>query len=607
MWFKFILVFLVFFLISIKQASADELNSFITVVNPVRLSSYNPDPVSSIKSQIYQINKRNINSTWLLTSDVLQNEKMVMMFKNLNDSQEIGLFLEVTPGFSSRAGVIYNETGSWHHASSVFLSGYKQSDRIKLIDNIFSDFKNKFGYYPKSVGAWWIDSYSLEYMENNYGITANLSCADQFSTDGYQIWGTYWSTPYFPSKFNSAMPSQSEINKIGVVTIQWAHRDPADGYYDSRFSTQDYFTTPGKKIEYFNYLVDTYLHRGDNEFSQITIGLEGDFLPETYQGEFSSQLDKVVEVRSKKAGKDVTMSDFSEWYRSKFTNNSPNHLIEGEISWFNTPFYRIGFKKDPVEIIDLRVYSDETREPYYLRRNSGNKLEINLPSLIDSFSRPQEKLVFGIGSDIKLATDEIVIYNPGENKLPPRIINRPGVLTTTETDKISITFSGKSLGNGDGAVINDWSSESRHFFMQLKFPMLLLNKQNWKMLTKVPMIISQDEVESLEFLKYSPDGKVLVPDEFCLQCEWNGKYKPSSYENSRSYIKKYSKKDYVKNKNVFISKNREESLSEFKKSNAKYIYLTKYEGKSERIPFSPGDLGVDLLYENANSQVWVKK
>lgn len=607
MWFKSFVFFIVIFIISINKVSAKESNQFITVVNPIRISSYNPDPVASLISQYNEIKKRNLSSTWLLTSDVLQNTKLIDAIKSLDKNQEIGLFLEVTPNYAKKSEVIYNETGSWHHASSVFLSGYVQQDRIKLIDNIFTDFYNYFGYYPKSVGAWWIDSFSLEYMHKKYGVMTNLSCADQFSTDGYQIWGTYWSTPYYPSRFNSGIPSQSVDNKIGVLTIQWAHRDPGNGYFDSRYSTQDYFTTPGKNIEYFQSLVETYLKNDNNEFGQITIGLEGDFLPESYTGEFSKQLEISEEMVKKYSTNIVTMSEFSEWYRSKFPENSANHQIQGDISWFNTPYYRIGYKGNPLKIIDLRIYSETTKEPYYYRRNSGNKLEINLPSLVDTFSRPSEIIIFNSEAKLELSTDKFEILNPGKVEIPKQILNRSGVLVTHDDNRLSVSFSGKPLGTGDGTVLNDWSSESKNFFRQLKFPILLLKKDNWRMLSKIPLSISQDEIEALEFLKDQPQGKILVPDTYCLQCEWSGMYKPSSYDNSRGYIKKYSKKDYVKNNKVFASTNREESLREFTKSNSKYVYLTKYEGNFEKIPFSPGDLGIELLYENANAQIWVKK
>jgi lysyl-tRNA synthetase class 2 len=86
-------------------------------------------------------------------------------------------------------GIVYPETDSWHRANVLFLSGYELRERKVLIDKLFKEYKDKFGKYPLSVGAWWIDAYSLNYMKSKYDIKAILVCADQFSTDGYQIWG----------------------------------------------------------------------------------------------------------------------------------------------------------------------------------------------------------------------------------------------------------------------------------------------------------------------------------------------------------------------------------------------------------------------------------
>ena len=36
---------------------------YVNIVNPVRISVYNPDPVASIKSQYSEINKLNLSST----------------------------------------------------------------------------------------------------------------------------------------------------------------------------------------------------------------------------------------------------------------------------------------------------------------------------------------------------------------------------------------------------------------------------------------------------------------------------------------------------------------------------------------------------------------
>jgi len=39
-----------------------------------------------------------------------------------------------------------------------------------------------------------------------------------------------------------------------------------------------------------------------------------------------------------------------------------------------------------------------------------------------------------------------------------------------------------------------------------------------------------------------------------------------------------------------------------------YIYVVKYGEYIEKVPFSPGDLNIEKVYENANAAIWrVKK
>jgi hypothetical protein len=40
------------------------------------------------------------------------------------------------------------------------------------------------------------------------------------------------------------------------------------------------------------------------------------------------------------------------------------------------------------------------------------------------------------------------------------------------------------------------------------------------------------------------------------------------------------------------------------KLNVRYVYLVKFEGYEEKMPFSPGDLNVEKIFSNANAEIW---
>lgn len=395
-----------------------ESNSFITIVNPVRISSYTKDPLLSLQSEYGQVKSHNLPATWLLTYDVLNNKNLMSEFKQMDDTQEKGIFLEVTPRFAQDSSVIYNKTNSWHRANSLFLSGYMQQDRIKLIDTVFSKFKKQFGYYPKSVGAWWVDSYSLSYMKQKYGITGSLGVSDQYDLDGYQVWGTPYSSVYIPNKFNSAIPAGNDENKIDTVMFRWAERDPLNGYLSpsksqaSLYSLQDYMRQ-GLDINYYQKMVDLYSSPGLNDFGQVTVGLEADYSPDSYNENFAKWMELIDSERS--SGKIIdTMSSFSSWYLNNHKDESAPRVIQTDdllestknITWNNNNLYRIGILAgtEDAKVIDFRIYPANFVEPYYYSPNKEYNLSINLPYIIDSVITPKSVWDLYSGKLVNLTT-----------------------------------------------------------------------------------------------------------------------------------------------------------------------------------------------------------
>ncbi len=580
-----------FYLLFAPSVKATQSSQFITVVNPVRISRYNSDPVVGLQTQYSIISQYQLPATWLLTYNVLNRPEIVAEFKKFSSNQELGIFLEITPEFSKIAGVKYHNTGSWHFANAVFLSGYTQEERIKFIDTVFTKFKEQFGYYPISVGAWWIDSFSLNYMHDKYGITANLGVADQYSTDNYQVWGTYWSTPYYPSKLHAGLPASSPDNKIGVVTLQWAPREPRRGYYSSLYSTQDYFTTPKLDINYFFQLID--------QFSQVTVGLEGDFSPEAYRGEYTKQMQVVAQKTAAK----VTMGEFAKWYKNRFPDVSSEQTIDFDgMIWYQSPFYRLGVDKTNKKIIDFRIYPTDYQEPYYLWPNREKDLRINIPSVIDSAQDPSE--VWNI-TDVNIKT--LSKYFESMNK-PPQSFFRSKLIKISQINnnwRVEVNTETKNLK--DGIVFSDWSLETKHLLKAPKSLIRAIITLDWDKLKKEKYWISPEEIIGLDKLRQLPAGKVLVYDYECLQCEYFGKYRPAAFANSRRYVSKFSQKPIVYNHSIFEAKARPTAKKQLQKTGAKYIYLVKYNQYPESLPFSPGDLGVEKIFENANVQIWIKK
>lgn len=337
-------------------------NRYVTFINPVRRREIWFDKTTKpLDDQYKLIEKNNFSGTWLLQYDILEDSELFTKIKNFNSNQEIGLFLEVTQKLSDQAKVIYPYDEPWFNPKVVFLSGYKLSERRRLIDAAFKNFNKKFGYYPKSVGAWWIDAYSLNYLHQKYKITSALIVADQLSTDGYGVWGQWWGVPYYPSKQNVLIPASEVKNKLPVVITQWAQRDLLLAYGDtpvySNYSLQanDYIRQ-GKNTKYFIDLAKSYLDC-KNSIGQITVGLETGIESVGYINEYANQLNEIsknVSVNS------VTMSEFANTFSNIYPEVPGSVILQKDKSiWEMTKNYRKNdFLEDKITYSSNFIFAD---------------------------------------------------------------------------------------------------------------------------------------------------------------------------------------------------------------------------------------------------------
>ncbi len=606
--FFLILSIFVFSLFTPTQVFAEN-NSFITIVNPVRISSYTKSYLESFKAEYSEIKNRDLPATWPLTYEVLLKSDLVNELKKINAEQELGIFLEVTPQLCKDAGVTYNKTDSWHRATSLFLSGYTQSDREKIIDTVFTKFKKIFGYYPVSVGSWWTDSYSLSYMEKKYGITGTLNISDQYDLDGYALWGTWWSVPYYPSKINAALPAQSKENKLSIVTFRWAARDPLNGYNNtnnkrkqpSLYSLQDY-STIGLNKSYVNNLTQVFAQQlPQNTYGQVTIGLEADLNPKDYSIYFADHLD----LQPAKNTRILSMKEFSKWYKRAFPDLSPNHIIYSEDTlggslkaiWYQTPLYRIGFsyesKTQETKIIDLRNYYSNYLEPNYSSPNKELSLSINLPFMVDSVILPSSQVSLQLGMLKDIEENELV-FEKGTVKL-----ENDKVITPEKTYVFK-----RNYEVGQEGILQKNFSFTLPFSLKRRFQFLPPT-----IFSPIPQtsFISQDEYNALTVLKRLEKGNVLVYESSCSKCTFQSKYKPTAATGNKSYVSKYSGQHITKDLSFLLSKSSADARKILKDKQVTYIYLAKYEDYIETLPFLPQDLQLERVYSSANTEIWKAK
>lgn len=398
-----IAIFLFFFLFSFshRPVYAQEKKSFpvITVINPIRgneLGLEKTELLSSLQAQWKVTSEAGVSATWLWQYSALENEQLVDFAKKHMKGQEFGIFLEIDRNLAKKSGVQYRGQGPWYFSDGLFLVSYDVGERRKLIDELFSSFKKKFGYYPKTVGAWWIGADSLTYMQQKYGIVAAVKATDQVDMDVYSILGTPWNIPYVASQQNEGIPA-SKDNSSHVVILQWAPRDPIDGYKDARYSMQD-FTLVGYDFSYVDYLFSLFLNK---PLDNLVIGLENGSNLAGYEKGYGQYLQKATML--KKSGKiDIlTANDYAESFLAQKSTFFENHYFltkgyksDNESFWYNSENFRAAIHKigNTIYLVDLRDYSQKNKEDFSLLPNSQGYLRVSTPSYIDSIRMPAEKL-----------------------------------------------------------------------------------------------------------------------------------------------------------------------------------------------------------------------
>ncbi len=192
-------------------------DTIVTFTNPVRGNEgwllVGQKPLDLPIYQLEESSRSGLPVTWQLRFDAVTDATISAFFENISKTnilESLGAFMEITPSLVDKAGVTYPNGLNIFSANRIFLSGYSQSDRVRLIDTYMEAFFNRFGYYPKTVGAWDLDSYSLQYLQTKYSVLAAMNCDDQYSTDRYRLWGGYLGSPYFPDKNNSLIPASSK-------------------------------------------------------------------------------------------------------------------------------------------------------------------------------------------------------------------------------------------------------------------------------------------------------------------------------------------------------------------------------------------------------------
>jgi len=413
----------------------------------------------TVVKQIEMMKKYKLGGTFLLQYDAMIDPRYQKLLKSLPDNSfEIGAWWEIPQPMVEKAGLKWRGRYPWDwHADIGFSTGYTPEEREKLADVYMSDFKQIFGYYPKSVASWFIDAHTLNYLNQKYKIVASANCKDQYGTDGYTMWGGYWNQAYYPSKINSYMPAQNESNQIPVPIFRMLGSDPVRQYdtglgsdRQGVITLEPVYMDGGGDAAWVNWYFKEFVEGSSMEYGYTQAGQENSFTWDAMSKGFGIQLPLIARLRDEKKVTVETLAESGKWFREHYkttpaTSVTVNEDLKGsdrKTVWFNSRFYRINllWENGNLRIRDIHLFDEKFQSPYFAKKATSNECSFFTLPFVDGYIWSTPQNIAGLRFKAILNGKETLI----EGKDP--------TITDSISGKLHISWPLKSF---DGTLVMD--------------------------------------------------------------------------------------------------------------------------------------------------------
>lgn len=419
------------------------------------------DLLEPVVNQIRLVRQHDLPATFLIQYDATKQERFVNLLKGELDDEkyEIGVWLEVVQELVERAGLKWQGRFPWDwHVNAGFTVGYTPAERERLVDVLMEDFRSTFGYFPASVGSWFIDAHTLGYMFDKYGIVASCNCKDQVGTDGYTLWGGYWNQAYYPSRINGYMPAQNQSNQIPVPVFRMLGSDPIYQYESGIGSDrQDVVTLEpvyefgGGSPQWVRWFFDQLINEPCLSFGYAQVGQENSFGWSEMAAGFTDQISLLAEKVQAGDIRVETLRESGRWFRENYDLTPASAVVavedpkrQGRSSvWYDSRFYRVNlfWEDQTLRIRDLHVFNEAYGERYLQNKTKTNTGIYDTLPVMDGFNWSDSETRAGI---------RIVLLDGGSTK-PLLGVESPPDVSRREANELRINW---QLANGGSLEIS---------------------------------------------------------------------------------------------------------------------------------------------------------
>lgn len=393
-----------------------QVRKVVNIVNFVRAA----DPrmpkseyIRALREEVALNRKYGFENTILLQYDALVDTDMMATARKSDPSKtEFGLWFEMSRPLNEAAGLAWrpcekHKDWDWDwYINPGFLMAYDHTDRQKLIDAAFRKFQKEFGSWPKSVGSWLLDAWSMDYMVKAYGVDGFCICREQDNTDAYGLRGGYSNGAYYPSKKNMLSAAVDMKNAVQAPVFKMLTPDPIYNYGRPHTLYRDFPHSKPPTMEpvwaggFTPATVDWFFRvytepDGLLNLSYMQTGQENSFGWKSISRGWPMQCEKIAAEQT--AGRIIVekMGDTARAFKSAHRVNCPQTQIALEdwldtrrkSVWYNSRFYRANLFMDGTRLYfrDIHKMSDNFKEPFLDKVCTGWQALYYTPPIVDQW------------------------------------------------------------------------------------------------------------------------------------------------------------------------------------------------------------------------------
>jgi hypothetical protein len=452
-----------------KKAQIINIVNFVRGVEP-RLAM---DLKKPLVEQMALLRKYQLPATFLLQYDALiQADFRTILAPLPGEKIELGAWLEICEPLCEAAHVVWKSKipypWDWH-CDAGFTIAYTPKERKALLDAYMAKFHALYGVYPRSAGCWFMDALSLAYLKKKYHLSAFCVCRDQWGTDGYNLWGGYYSQAYYPSKKNFFSPAQHRKAQIDLPLFRMLGSDPIHQYDAGRdedfnpskwqpvFTLEPVYPSSGADPAWVDWFFKENYNGHCLSFAYAQAGQENSFGWERMKEGYSHQMGKIAAEVAAHHVVALTLEECGDYFTSHFRQTPSSAVMafsdlskEGKKSlWFDSRYYRLNlvYQDSRFWIRDAFFFDENRLEPYHTSISTSPSCVYEGLPLVDGYrwsGRGIEAGAFFYDSEGQsLALRKVRLLKENEKGFSLRLSFQKGITLLATISEKALSFTSK--------------------------------------------------------------------------------------------------------------------------------------------------------------------